>query len=58
MASKFERLYLDAQRRIRNYERVADRAADMMLLRCALAVINRHNLAAEFVDELSKPQSA
>jgi ribosomal protein L28 len=56
MASKFERLYLDAIQRVKNYERVTDRAADMEILRNALRVIERNGLSQEFVNELSKPK--
>lgn len=55
MASKFQRMWEDAERKVRAYERVHDRATDMHLLRVALTVINRYDLAKEFVDELSKP---
>ena len=54
MVSKFQRMWEDAEERIRIYERVTDRASDKEILRAALRVINRHNLSQEFVDELGK----
>ncbi len=56
MTSKFQRMWEDAERRIRCYERVADRAADQLILRAALKIINHHGLAHEFVEELTKPE--
>lgn len=56
MAGKFEKLYLEAMQRVRNYERVRDAAASEEFLKAALRVINSHNLAQEFVDEISRPK--
>lgn len=57
MASKFERLYNEAMQQVRAFQRVKDAAATEEFLRVAICVINRHGLAQEFVDELSKQKS-
>lgn len=54
MTSKFQRMWEESERKVRAYERVADRAADQAILRAALRVINRNGLAGEFVDEICK----
>lgn len=56
MASKFQRMYEDAMKRVEAFERVRDDGASAKITYAALAVINRNNLTAEFVDELSKPK--
>ena len=53
--SSYMRLYEEAQRKAKMYEMIAHQAADRDIVLCAMRVINRHGLAQEFVDEVSKP---
>lgn len=58
MASKFQRLWEDAEKKVRAFERVRDFASHDAMMHAALVVINRHNLSQEFVNEMCKPKSA
>lgn len=58
MASKFQQLYEIEHAKVRAFQRVRDGAATDRLLKAALAIINNHGLASEFVDALIEIPSA
>lgn len=55
MASNAE-LYEDARQKLAVYERIHASAGETIILVAAMRVINRHELVAEFVEELTKPK--
>lgn len=56
MTSKFQKMWEDAAKQVRTYERVHDQAVTTEICRAAMTVLNRHGLAQEFVDEMLKPK--